>query len=128
MGLGSVATILVNQTGASQSSAGQSKWFQVVRLWSVILITTLQGRSIFAAVFAGAEVSFLNSLSLFKVVIVFNMLGAVLIIALPRAVQTQQVLSAVWKGRISLEVLQQIAYDRAIIFSGRSLTYRGIRA
>lgn len=62
---------------------------------------------IFAAMFAGADVSILQFLQWFGIVIVFNMLGGLLIISLPRLLRTRRVLWGVRKGRISLEELQQ---------------------
>ncbi|WP_144589403.1 formate/nitrite transporter family protein [Brevibacterium casei] len=62
---------------------------------------------IFAAMFAGADISFLQFLQWF--VIVFNMLGGLLVIALPRVMRTYRVLRAVRRGEISLEELQEQA-------------------
>ena len=62
---------------------------------------------IFAAMFAGADVSIPQFLQWFGIVIVFNMLGGLLIISLPRLLRTRRVLWGVRKGRISLEELQQ---------------------
>ncbi|WP_209374659.1 formate/nitrite transporter family protein [Brevibacterium renqingii] len=62
---------------------------------------------IFAAMFAGADISILQFLQWFGIVIVFNMLGGLLIISLPRVVRTRRVLWGVRKGRISLEELEQ---------------------
>lgn len=61
---------------------------------------------IFAAMLAGADISIPDFLQWFAIVIVFNMLGGLLIIALPRVVRTRRVLWAVRKGRISLEELE----------------------
>ncbi|WP_453984329.1 formate/nitrite transporter family protein [Brevibacterium casei] len=64
---------------------------------------------IFAAMFAGADISFLQFLQWFVIVIVFNMLGGLLVIALPRVMRTYRVLRAVRRGEISLEELQEQA-------------------
>ena len=64
---------------------------------------------IFAAMFAGADISFLQFLQWFVIVIVFNMLGGLLVIALPRVMRTYRVLKAVRRGEISLEELQEQA-------------------
>ncbi len=61
---------------------------------------------IFAAMLAGAEISIPGFLQWFGIVIVFNMLGGLLIIALPRIIRTRRVLWAVRAGRISLEELE----------------------
>lgn len=64
---------------------------------------------IFAAMFAGADISVLQFLQWFVIVIVFNMLGGLLVIALPRVMRTYRVLKAVRRGEISLEELQEQA-------------------
>lgn len=64
---------------------------------------------IFAAMFAGADISVLQFLQWFVIVIVFNMLGGLLVIALPRVMRTYRVLRAVRRGEISLEELQEQA-------------------
>ncbi|MBE8146457.1 formate/nitrite transporter family protein [Brevibacterium casei] len=58
---------------------------------------------IFAAMFAGADISILQFLQWFVIVIIFNMLGGLLVIALPRVIRTYRVLKAVRRGEISLE-------------------------
>ena len=62
---------------------------------------------IFAAMMAGADISILDFLQWFGIVIPFNMLGGLLIITLPRIVRTRRVLWAVRKGSISLEELEE---------------------
>lgn len=62
---------------------------------------------IFAAMLAGADISILDFLRWFAIVIPFNMLGGLLIIALPRVVRTHRVLRAVRNGTISLEDLER---------------------
>lgn len=64
---------------------------------------------IFAAMFAGAEISVMQFLQWFAIVIPFNMLGGLLIIALPRVVRTWRILSAIRRGEISLEDAQEQA-------------------
>lgn len=64
---------------------------------------------IFAAMFAGADISLLRFVQWFVIVIVFNMLGGLLVIALPRVIRTYRVLRAVRRGEISLEELQEQA-------------------
>ena len=64
---------------------------------------------IFAAMLAGADISIPDFLGWFAIVIVFNMIGGLLMIALPRVVRTRRVLWAVRKGRISLEELEEQA-------------------
>ena len=61
---------------------------------------------IFAAMLAGADISILDFLGWFVIVIPLNMLGGLIIIALPRAVRTYRVLWALRKGRVTLEELQ----------------------
>ena len=62
---------------------------------------------ILAAMMTGADVSILDFLQWFAIVIPFNMLGGLLIITLPRIIRTRRVLSAVRNGRISLEELEE---------------------
>ena len=61
---------------------------------------------IFAAMLAGADISMLDLLKWFAIVIPFNMLGGLLLITLPRVVRTYRVLRAVRKGTVSLEDLE----------------------
>ena len=62
---------------------------------------------ILAAMMTGADISILDFLQWFGIVIPFNMLGGLLIITLPRIVRTRRVLWAVRRGRISLEELEE---------------------
>ncbi|WP_375141899.1 formate/nitrite transporter family protein [Zhihengliuella sp.] len=62
---------------------------------------------IFAAMLAGADISVTDFLAWFAVVIPFNMLGGLVIIALPRVARTRRVLKALRTGRISLEDLER---------------------
>ncbi len=64
---------------------------------------------IIAAMLAGADISLLQFVQWFVIVIVFNMIGGLLVIALPRVVRTHRVLRAVRRGEISLEELQEQA-------------------
>lgn len=64
---------------------------------------------IFAAMLAGADISIPEFVQWFGIVIVFNMLGGLIIITLPRVVRTHRVLAAVRRGEISLEELQEQA-------------------
>ncbi|WP_309130882.1 formate/nitrite transporter family protein [Brevibacterium sp.] len=61
---------------------------------------------IFTAMLAGAEISILDFLQWFAIVIVFNMLGGLLIISLPRIIRTRRILWAVRTGQVSLEELE----------------------
>lgn len=58
---------------------------------------------IFAAMLAGADISMMELLKWFAIVIPFNMLGGLLLITLPRVVRTYRVLRAVRTGAVSLE-------------------------
>lgn len=58
---------------------------------------------IFAAMLAGADISMMELLKWFAIVIPFNMLGGLLLITLPRGVRTYRVLRAVRTGAVSLE-------------------------
>lgn len=62
---------------------------------------------IFAAMLAGADISIGAFAQWFAIVIPFNMLGGLLVIALPRVVRTRRILWAVRKGQLSLEDLQE---------------------
>lgn len=62
---------------------------------------------IFAAMLAGADISIPEFLQWFWIVIVFNILGGLIVITLPRVIRTHRVLSAVRRGEISLEELQE---------------------
>src|SRR5699024_284138 len=62
---------------------------------------------ILAAMMTGADISILDFLQWFAIVIPFNMIGGLLIITLPRIVRTRRVLWAVRRGRISLEELEE---------------------
>ncbi|SDS52706.1 Formate/nitrite transporter FocA, FNT family [Brevibacterium siliguriense] len=62
---------------------------------------------IVAAMMTGADISILDFLQWFAIVIPFNMLGGLLIITLPRIIRTRRVLWAVRRGRISLEELEE---------------------
>lgn len=62
---------------------------------------------IFAAMLAGADISIGTFAQWFAIVIPFNMLGGLLVIALPRVVRTRRILWAVRKGQLSLEDLQE---------------------
>lgn len=62
---------------------------------------------IFAAMLAGADISIGAFALWFAIVIPFNMLGGLLVIALPRVVRTRRILWAVRKGQLSLEDLQE---------------------
>lgn len=62
---------------------------------------------IFAAMLAGADISVLDFVQWFAIVIPFNMLGGLLVIALPRMVRTRRILWGVRTGRFSLEELEQ---------------------
>ncbi|UFU06668.1 formate/nitrite transporter family protein [Ruania halotolerans] len=64
---------------------------------------------IFAAMFAGADITLWQFLSWFGVVIVFNMLGGLLVITVPRLARTHRVLRAVRNGELSLEKLEEEA-------------------
>ncbi|MDN5635996.1 MAG: formate/nitrite transporter family protein [Brevibacterium sp.] len=64
---------------------------------------------IFAAMLAGADISMLDLLKWFAIVIPFNMLGGLALITLPRVVRTYRVLRAVRKGTVSLEDLEREA-------------------
>ena len=61
---------------------------------------------IFAAMLAGADISMLDLLKWFAIVIPFNMLGGLLLITLPRVIRTYRVLRAVRQGTVSLEDLE----------------------
>lgn len=64
---------------------------------------------IFAAMLAGAEISFLDFLQWFGIVIPFNMIGGLLIITLPRMVRTWRLLRGLRHGDFSLEELERQA-------------------
>lgn len=64
---------------------------------------------IFAAMLAGAEISIVDFLQWFAIVIPFNMLGGLLVISLPRVIRTRRVLWAVRRGEVSLEELEEQA-------------------
>lgn len=64
---------------------------------------------IFAAMLSGADISIPEFLQWFCIVIVFNMLGGLIIITLPRVIRTHRVLAAVRRGEISLAELQDEA-------------------
>lgn len=64
---------------------------------------------IFAAILAGAEISFLDFLQWFGIVIPFNMIGGLLIITLPRVVRTWRLLRGLRRGDFSLEELERQA-------------------
>jgi formate/nitrite transporter FocA (FNT family) len=62
---------------------------------------------VFAAMLAGADISIADFARWFAIVIPFNMLGGLLVIALPRVVRTRRILWSVRKGQLSLEDLQE---------------------
>ncbi|GAA4282914.1 formate/nitrite transporter family protein [Brevibacterium daeguense] len=69
----------------------------------------LNAMVIFAAMLAGADISVLDFLGWFALVIPFNMLGGLCIITLPRVIRTHRVLKAVRTGELSLEKLEHQA-------------------
>ncbi|MGC5615064.1 formate/nitrite transporter family protein [Georgenia sp. Z1491] len=64
---------------------------------------------IFAAMFAGADISVGDFLQWFGLVIPFNMLGGLLIITLPRVVRTWRLLRGLNRGDFTLEELERQA-------------------
>lgn len=61
---------------------------------------------IFGAMLAGADISILDFLQWFAVVIPFNMLGGLFIITLPRLIRTYRILVGARTGDISLEDIE----------------------
>ncbi|WP_344880226.1 formate/nitrite transporter family protein [Zhihengliuella alba] len=68
---------------------------------------------IFAAMLAGADISVADFLGWFAVVIPFNMLGGLLVIALPRVARTRRILKALRTGRLSLEELERESGEKS---------------
>lgn len=64
---------------------------------------------IFAAMLAGANISVMDFVGWFALVIPFNMLGGLLIIALPRVIRTRRILSGIRKGDIAFDEVRQQA-------------------
>lgn len=64
---------------------------------------------IFAAMLAGADITVGDFLEWFAIVIPFNMLGGLLVIALPRVIRTWRILSALRRDELTLEQLEEQA-------------------
>lgn len=62
---------------------------------------------IFAAMLAGADITIGQFLEWFAIVIPFNMLGGLLVIALPRMIRTWRILIGLRRGDLSLEELEE---------------------
>lgn len=69
----------------------------------------LNAMIIFGAMLAGADITVLDFLGWFVVVIPLNMLGGLAIITLPRLLRTRRILSAVRRGDLSLEDIEEEA-------------------
>lgn len=105
--------------------AGEATVMQVVRLWSVTLVTNLLGGLAFAwlivlalpdyhSILVDMALSYIDQPQVivmiwFAIVIPFNMLGGLLVISLPRVIRTRRVLWAVRRGEVSLEELEEQA-------------------
>ncbi|UFU04260.1 formate/nitrite transporter family protein [Ruania suaedae] len=72
-----------------------------------LLHGALNAMIIFAAMFAGAEISVLQFVGWFAAVIPLNMIGGLVVITLPRLARTYWILRAVRQGDLTLEDLQR---------------------
>lgn len=64
---------------------------------------------IFAAMLTGADITVGDFLEWFAIVIPFNMLGGLLVIALPRVIRTWRILGALRRDELTLEQLEEQA-------------------